>query len=65
MFKWGWFGKLSVQQRAKNEIEAHEKDLYDAERSLALWTHQVDYHRAEIARLAPAAAGDATKGVTN
>lgn len=65
MFKWGILGKLSIQERAKNEIDAHQRELYDAERSLALWTHHAEYHRAEINRLQADAAGDTMKGVTN
>lgn len=52
MFNWfGWLGRLTIQGRARKEIEQHQRDLYDAERSLALWTHQVEYHRDEITRL--------------
>ena len=53
MFAWGYLGKLSVQERAKRDIEQHERDLYDAEKNLALWQLQVKLHHDEIVRLTP------------
>lgn len=46
-----WFGRISIEQRAKNEIAEHERRLYTARSNLALWEHNAQFHDAEILRL--------------
>lgn len=53
MFAWGIFGKLSVADRASGQIEQHKRDLYDAQRNVALFSKLVEYHSSEIHRLQP------------
>lgn len=51
MKSYWWFGWITVPERARNDIEQLERDLYDAEKNLALQHSQVEHYRSEILRL--------------
>lgn len=49
------FRKLTIRERALTDIEQHRRDLYNANKVLAVAQNTVTFHESEIERLsAPA-----------
>lgn len=48
---WQWFGRITIEQRARAQLADIERRLFDAKSSQSLWNHQVDYLETELYRL--------------